>query len=107
MRFWLAYCMISRPVVVSPVNAILAIRLDDASGLPASTPKPLTMFTTPGGSRSAMSSMTLSSDHGVCSAGLITTQLPAARAGASFQVAIRIGKFHGIICPTTPSGSWK
>jgi hypothetical protein len=26
MRFWLAYCMISRPVVVSPVNAILAIR---------------------------------------------------------------------------------
>ncbi len=27
IRFWLAYCMISRPVVVSPVNAILAIRL--------------------------------------------------------------------------------
>ena len=28
-------------------------------------------------------------------------------AGASFQVAIRIGKFHGMIWPTTPSGSWK
>ena len=54
MRFWLAYCMISRPVVVSPVKAILAIRLLDASGLPASTPKPLTMLTTPGGSRSPM-----------------------------------------------------
>ena len=26
IRFWLAYCMISRPVVVSPVKAILAIR---------------------------------------------------------------------------------
>ncbi len=26
MRFWLAYCMISRPVVVSPVKAILAMR---------------------------------------------------------------------------------
>ena len=32
---------------------------------------------------------------------------PAASAGASFQVAIRIGKFHGMIWPTTPSGSWK
>src|ERR1700760_1228580 len=27
IRFWLAYCMISRPVVVSPGNAILAMRL--------------------------------------------------------------------------------
>src|ERR1035441_1720964 len=27
MRFWLAYCMISRPVVVSPVKATLATRL--------------------------------------------------------------------------------
>ena len=55
IRFCDAYCMISRPVVVSPVNAILAIRFDDASGLPASTPNPLTMFTTPGGSRSPIS----------------------------------------------------
>ena len=47
--------MISRPVVVSPVNATFATRLDDASGLPASTPKPLTMLSTPGGSRSATS----------------------------------------------------
>ena len=37
IRFCDAYCMISRPVVVSPVNAILAIRLLDASGLPASS----------------------------------------------------------------------
>ena len=46
-------------------------------------------------------------DAGVCSAGFSTTQFPAARAGASFHVAMRIGKFHGMICPTTPSGSWK
>jgi hypothetical protein len=44
---------------------------------------------------------------GVDSAGLSTTQLPAPMAGASFQAAIRIGKFHGMIWPTTPSGSWK
>ena len=53
MMFWLAYCMISRPVVVSPVKAILAIRLEDASGLPASTPKPLTTLRTPGGQQVA------------------------------------------------------
>ena len=28
-------------------------------------------------------------------------------AGASFQAAIRIGEFQGMIWPTTPSGSWK
>ena len=44
---------------------------------------------------------------GVCSAGFSTTQLPAASAGASFQHAISSGKFHGMIWPTTPSGSWK
>src|ERR1700739_3244840 len=105
IRFCDAYCMISRPVVVSPVNAILAIRLLDASGLPASAPNPLTTLTTPGGSRSPISDIRYSTDAGVGSAGLSTAALPAASAGASFQVAIRIGKFHGMICPTTPSGS--
>ena len=75
--------------------------------MPASTPKPLTTLSTPGGSRSAISSISSMIDAGVCSAGFSTTALPAASAGASFQVAIRIGKFHGMICPTTPSGSWK
>ena len=107
IRFWLAYCMISRPVVVSPVKAILATRELEASGLPASRPKPLTMLSTPGGSRSPTSSAHTRMLAGVCSAGLSTTQLPAAMAGASFHVAIRMGKFHGMICPTTPSGSWK
>ena len=51
--------MIRRPVVVSPVKAILAMRGEEASGLPHSRPKPLTMLRVPGGSRSAMSS----SDH--------------------------------------------
>ena len=44
---------------------------------------------------------------GVISAGLSTTVLPAARAGAKPQPAMGIGKFHGTITPTTPSGSWK
>ena len=97
IRFWLAYCMISRPVVVSPVKAILAIRFDEASGLPASTPNPLTTLTTPAGSRSAINEMRYMIEAGVCSAGLSTAALPAAGAGASFHTAIRIGKFHGMI----------
>ncbi len=107
MRFCVAYCMISRPVVVSPVKAILAMRFDDASGLPASRPKPLTMLSTPSGSRSPIKSAHSMIVAGVCSAGFSTTQLPAASAGASFQQAISSGKFHGMIWPTTPSGSWK
>ena len=100
-----AYCMINRPVVVSPVNAIFAIRDELAKGLPASKPKPLTTFNTPGGRRSPIISIITMIETGVCSAGLSTIQLPAANAGASFHTAIRIGKFHGIICPTTPRGS--
>lgn len=107
MMFWLAYCMISRPVVVSPVKATLATRDEDARGLPASTPNPLTTLSTPAGNRSPTSSSSFRIDQGVCSAGLRTTALPAANAGASFHTAIRIGKFHGMIWPTTPSGSWK
>ena len=89
--------MMSRPVVVSPVNAILAMRLLDASGLPASRPKPFTTLRTPLGNRSPISSIRTMIEAGVCSAGLRTTQLPAASAGESFQTAIRIGKFQGMI----------
>ena len=44
---------------------------------------------------------------GVSAAGFSTTVLPAASAGPSFQEAIASGKFHGVISPTTPSGSRK
>ena len=42
---------------------------------------------------------------GVCSAGLSTTVQPAASAGPHFQATISIGKFQGMICPATPTGS--
>ena len=41
---------------------------------------------------------------GVISEGLATTQLPAARAGAIFQVKRYSGRFQGEMQPTTPSG---
>ena len=107
MMFWAAYCMISRPVTVSPVKAIFAIRLLVASALPISPPGPLTTLITPGGTISSSSSISLRIDHGVGLAGLTTVQFPAASAGAIFHAAIRIGKLNGMIWPTTPSGSWK
>src|SRR4051794_34947969 len=81
MMFSDAYCMMRRPVVVSPVNAILAMRLFWASGLPASTPKRLTTLMTPAGRMSPIISMRTMIDSGVCSAGFSTTQLPAAIRG--------------------------
>jgi hypothetical protein len=38
---------------------------------------------------------------------LASTGQPAASAGASPQARIGIGKFHGTISPTTPTGSQK
>src|SRR6478672_8990730 len=76
IRFSDAYCMIKRPVVVSPVKATLAMRLFWASGLPASTPKPLTTLSTPGGRRSPTRSISTMMLMGVCSAGFSITQLP-------------------------------
>ena len=52
-----------------------------------------------------MISASLSALSGVKEAGLSTTQLPAASAGATFHTAIRKGKFQGMIWPQTPIGS--
>ena len=52
-----------------------------------------------------MSRVSSSTDSEVALEGLKTTVLPATSAGASFQAAMRKGKFHGTIWPTTPSGS--
>lgn len=93
--FSAAHFMMCEPTGVEPVNAILAMRLLVASASPASLPKPCTTLSTPGGSRSPISSISTQMPSGVCSAGLSTTQLPAASAGASFHAAISSGKFQG------------
>ena len=61
------------------------------------------MLTTPGGTpASASSSTKRSARNGVSSAGFSTTVLPQTSAGQSFHDGIAIGKFHGVIAPTTP-----
>ena len=41
---------------------------------------------------------------GAAEAGFSTTVLPQISAGASFQAGMALGKFHGVIRPTTPIG---
>src|ERR1700683_3670162 len=97
IRFCAAYCIISRPVTVSPVKDTLAIRGFAASALPISAPGPVTTWITPCGRTSSMVSINFRIDHGVGEAGLITEQLPAASGGASFHAALSLGEVDGII----------
>src|SRR5207249_1601479 len=94
------------PTSVEPVKAILSTSGCAASLAPASSPRPGRMLSTPSGSSaSCSSSASRSALSGVSSDGLRTTLLPHASAGAIFHAAIKSGKFHGMICPTTPTGS--
>ena len=68
-------------------------------------PSPVTMLSTPAGSPdSCASSAKAIAVSDVNSAGLSTTVFPAASAGAIFHAIMSSGKFHGMICPTTPTG---
>jgi hypothetical protein len=92
------------PISVDPVNATLSTPGCVTRLIPTS-PGPVMMLTTPGG-RSAwrQTSANSSADSGVVEAGLSTTVLPAASAGAIFQASINSGKFHGMIWAATPRG---
>ena len=95
---------IALPTSVEPVNATLSTSGWPTMARPVS-PAPVTMLTTPGG-RSACWQISANSNavSDVVSAGLSTTVLPHASAGAIFQASISSGKFHGITWPATPSG---
>ena len=96
----------ARPVEVAPVKATLSTPGCATSGAPASSPKPVTTLKTPGGKpASSTSSANSSVEAGACSAGLTTTQQPAASAGATFQLISSTGEFHGVMAATTPTGS--
>ena len=97
---------IERPTSVEPVKAIFATWGCSTRRRPHTLPGPATTLTTPSGRPAPMAIRSNSSAvSGVSSAGLSTTVLPAASAGASFHAAIDSGKFHGVISPITPSGS--
>ncbi len=100
--------MICLPTSVEPVKHTLRTSGCVTKRWPTIEPFPGTTVSTPGGSPASTASSPIRiAVNGVISAGLSTTALPAAIAGANPQPAIGIGKFHGTITPTTPSGSWK
>ena len=94
------------PVDESPVKEILSTRPSATSASPTVAPGPGSTVTqgagTPASTRRVPS---MSAVIGVSDAGLRMTALPQASAGASFHVAISIGKFHGTISPHTPTGT--
>ena len=74
---------------------------------PTTDPLPGTTLRTPSGRPASTASSPMRiAVRGVSSAGLRTTVLPAASAGANPHAAMGIGKFQGTMMPTTPSGSW-
>ena len=113
------------PTSDDPVNAILSTSGCLTMYSPHVGPKPDRMFTTPGGNPASWTSLpiylgwyavmmctaafpllrTMSAVRGVFSELFSTTVQPVARAGPSFQASMSSGKFHGMIWPTTPTGS--
>src|SRR5437762_10131576 len=74
--------------------------------LPTTLPRPGTIFSTPAGSPHSFAySANFRIDSEVFDAGFRMTVLPQASAGAIFHTASISGKFHGVIAPTTPTGS--
>ena len=99
--------MICLPTSVEPVKQTLRTAGWVTNRCPTTDPLPgRTVNTSSGKPASSASSPSRIAVSGVSSAGLSTTVLPAASAGAKPQPAIGIGKFHGTMTPTTPSGSW-
>src|SRR5262245_1032937 len=97
--------MRSLPTSVDPVNEIFRTVGFDVSSPPISAADPVTTLKTPAGmpARSPRYARA-SAENGVCDAGFATTVQPAARAGPTLRVIIAIGKFHGVMQPTTPTG---
>jgi hypothetical protein len=99
--------MMALPVALSPTKPTALMSGCSVSARPASSPKPCTVLSTPGGrpaSRQISESNVAVS--GLHSAGLCTTVQPAANAGAIFQVESMNGVFQGVMTPTGPIG-WR
>src|SRR5688572_17722022 len=99
--------MICLPVEVSPVNAILSTPGWVTRAFPTLPPGPGTTLNTPSGKpAAATTSANLSAVSGVRLGGLWTIVQPVARAGPYFHIDSSSGKFHGVMAPTTPTGSF-
>ncbi len=102
-----AHCAIrTLPTSVEPVKEIFRTVTFEVSSPPISAAAPVTTLSTPAGTpaRSA-STASARAENGVCDAGFTTAVQPAASAGPTFLVIIAMGKFQGVMQPTTPIAS--
>ena len=84
--------MIFLPVAVSPVRETMLTSSCLQIAPPTSAPGPVTTLKTPSGIPTFNAAFAISIEvSGVIEAGFNTTVLPAARAGPTFQAAIRNG----------------
>ena len=94
-----------RPTSGDPVNDMRLMSALLVSAEPAVAPRPVTTLITPGGNPiSVASSASQIADSDVSSAGLMTTVLPAANAGAMPHPINSIGKFQGKMNAQAPHG---
>src|SRR5687767_3946198 len=96
---------ICRPTGGLPVNVILATRGSVINHSPTLPPEPTTRFSAPAGRpASASTSHNLTAVSGVVLAGLSTSELPAASAGATLCATKFKGKLNGLMAAITPTG---
>ena len=95
----------SAPVAVEPMKAMPARPGLRAISSPTTGPGPVTRLKTPGGrSASTIARASSPAQTAVEGAGVQTTVLPAASAGAISSAGIVYGQFHGLITPIAPRG---
>src|SRR5690606_12430566 len=101
-----AHCSIScLPTLVDPVNDSLRTMGLPVSSPPTTSDLPVTTLSTPAGMpASAASSASASAEYGGAVAGLRTLVHPAASAAPALRVIMALGKFHGVMAATTPTG---
>ena len=94
-----------RPVSVEPMKPTPCVPGLRAISSPTREPGPVTRLKTPGGrSASTTHSASAIAAIAVVDAGVQTTVLPEASAGAISSAGIVYGQFHGVITPITPRG---
>ena len=94
-----------RPVSVEPMKPTPCVPGLRAISSPTTAPGPVTKLKTPGGrSASATHSASAIPATAVVEAGVQTTVLPAASAGAISSAGIVYGQFQGVMTPITPRG---
>ena len=102
-----AFSAMVTPTWVEPVKLTQSTSSASTSAAEEAGALPLTRLTTPGGKPTSLRMRTSSTmASGSCGAGLTTTVLPAASAGATLPAMFTIGKLYEVMHATTPSG-WR